>query len=397
MEASVKITIGMMTVKILRPLVTGTSIMITAIPFNPRLPWPIREICCSRRRNSSWCSSRMRKWSHHHYTRDQKTSSRSCTQNTTVEVQMNWRPSLAPFALTSELTTTLSQEGIPTKFSTRSITSEARSMIRMLPNDRRAWLTIEPGATTYSPMTTHAYTTTIFLLPKSRSITETQIGSTTHPPKHTTKWCKATTTQMGIYAHTQIDSNDTAGKPGGTRSSIGSCCTMWSGLGWNLIFTRSWGLLPMQAGDSTPSTSLSTQQQTLKHHHQITISSNDQPKVEVEIRRERRDHINHTPRGGRAQHRERAWEQNLARYRHSHLHLGLLVMSVSNDSMQEWAWDAEWKAINLGNAQNTHPPRSPNRSQQKHWTQMKENATSNANDCSIRSNEKTSPSLPASG
>jgi len=186
-KASVKIPIAMTTMKSLNPLVTETTMMIAAIPLNPRLPWPICEICWSSSGNSSRYSSRTRKWRHHHEAQDQKTSSRSHTQNATVEVRAKWRPSSAPFVQTSELSTTSSEEGIRTKFSTCSITSEAGSITRIIPNERRACLTLSPGDTTYSPMTTHAYITTTFWLPKSRSSPETKIGSRTHPPEHTTK------------------------------------------------------------------------------------------------------------------------------------------------------------------------------------------------------------------
>jgi hypothetical protein len=52
----------------------------------------------------------------------------------------------------------------------------------------------------------------------------------------------------------------------------------------------------------------------LKHSQGITINSNDQPKVEVAISKERRDLINrrYRPRREKAQHQERAREQNLA-------------------------------------------------------------------------------------
>jgi len=43
---------------------------------------------------------------------------------------------------------------------------------------------------------------------------ETKIGSRTHPPERTTTSCKATTTEMRIYVHTQIDFDETGGKPG---------------------------------------------------------------------------------------------------------------------------------------------------------------------------------------
>jgi len=54
-------------------------------------------------------------------------------------------------------------------------------------------------------------------------------------------------------------------------------------------------------------------------------------------------------------------------------------------------------AINLRNAQNTHPLISPNRSQHTNSTPMRENATSNANDHSICSNKKISVPVPISG
>jgi hypothetical protein len=46
--------------------------------------------------------------------------------------------------------------------------------------------------------------------------------------------------------------------------------------------------------------------------------------------------------------------------------------------------------INFGNAQNTHPPKSPNRSQHNNSKPIMENAMLNANDRSIHSNKKTS-------
>lgn len=82
----------------------------------------------------------------------------------------------------------------------------------------------------------HDYDWFVTRIPKEVEDTKWNQNS---PPENTMKRCKATTTQMKIYPHMQIDFDETGGTPGGIRSSRGSFFTIWSGLGSNLLFTES--------------------------------------------------------------------------------------------------------------------------------------------------------------
>jgi len=185
------------------------------------------------------------------------------------------------------------------------------------------------------------------------------------------------------------------------RNTTRSSSTIWSRRGWNPICGRSYDLLPMLTGDSTPSTNFSTERQTLGH--QGNLISNSQLRAEAAARRARSDLVNHQnqslPEEDQAQ--DQAREQDLDWDLNAHRHRGWAQRNDNDGGKPVYACGAEPKIISFSNAPNTRGPETLSRTNPR--TIIITNpprpttAKSNANDHSTPSSKKTSLPLPVPG